>query len=125
MKPTNCRTKVSSFGRILVHGWDGRPSPAQLAETPLSRHLLPSRYSAPAARPAAEPQFSLILTALIARLSTDGILFTHCHDGRWRPPDTPRNVTSEWWLAHGGILWDGESRPTPEGRVARRFTSTG
>jgi hypothetical protein len=72
-----------------------------------------------------EPQFSLILTALIARLSPNGILFTHCHDACWRPPATPRNVTSEWWLAHGGILWDGRSRPKPAGRVACGFTSTG
>jgi SAM-dependent methyltransferase len=72
-----------------------------------------------------EPEFSLVLSALIARLSPEGILFSHCHDGRWRPPARPRHVTAEWWLARGGIIWDGESRPKPPGQVAMRYTSTG
>ena len=67
---------------------------------------------------------AILLTALAARLSPHGILFTHCHDGAWRPPGKPRHVTSSWCRAEGWAMWSGVG-PKPHGRVAWPFTSTG
>jgi hypothetical protein len=65
------------------------------------------------------------VTAVVNRLSPHGILLTHCHDGRWKPPAMPRHVV-EPLLAPAGVTkvpWG--SVPPPDGRIALVFTSTG
>lgn len=70
------------------------------------------------------PEQDRILAALTARLSPEGIFFTHCHDGSWRPPAKPRHPTGDWCRAEGWPIWNGKE-PKPDGRVAWLYTSTG
>lgn len=70
------------------------------------------------------PDLAEVLTPLIGRLSSDGMLFTHCHDGAWRPPARPRHRVADWLRAQGWRFWDG-SGPKPPGRVAWRHLTTG
>jgi len=56
-----------------------------------------------------------LLTALAARLSPHGVLFTHCHDSGWRPPAKPRHVTSELCREQG---WQRKQR-------GQRYTRAG
>jgi hypothetical protein len=71
-----------------------------------------------------EPLFTEVLSALAARLAPEGILFSHCHDGGWRPPANPRHRVGEWLQAHDWPIWNGQT-PKPPGRVGWLFTSTG
>src|SRR5215203_4155163 len=67
---------------------------------------------------------SRALTALVARLSERGILVTHCHDGRWRPPAPPMHVVEPLLKTQGiEILRHGSSMPD-DGRVAFVVMST-
>ena len=70
-----------------------------------------------------EPQRARLLTALAARLSPQGILFTHCHDARGTP-GSGHHVTGDWCRAQGWPIWYGTGTK-PDGRVAWLFTSTG
>jgi hypothetical protein len=72
-----------------------------------------------------ESERAAALSAVTARLSERGILLTHCHDGCWRPPATPRHVI-EPLLGPAGfhILRYGSSVPS-DGRVAMVVMSTG
>jgi hypothetical protein len=71
-----------------------------------------------------EPELDRIMNALVARLSPQGVLFTHCHDGSWRPPAKRRHVTGDWCRAHGWPVWNGKEAK-PDGRVAWLVTTTG
>jgi len=71
-----------------------------------------------------EPERARVLAALAARLSPQGIRFTHCHDARWKPPAKARHLTGEWCHAQGWSIWNGTGTK-PDGRVAWLFTSTG
>ncbi len=71
------------------------------------------------------PELARVMAALAARLSPHSILFTHCHDGSWRPRAEPRHVTSEWCREHGWVTWNGVDGTKPEGRVVWLLTSTG
>jgi len=71
-----------------------------------------------------EPERARVLAALAARLSPQGILFTHCHDGAWTPPAEPHHVTGEWCRDQGWPIWNGTGTK-PDGRVAWLLTSTG
>ena len=66
-----------------------------------------------------------VLDALAKRLNQNGILFSHCHDGAWKPPARPRHYTELWFQENGWAIWDGSSGRKPPGRVAWLFTSTG
>jgi len=66
-----------------------------------------------------------VLNALAQRLSENGIFFSHCHDGAWRPPAKRRHYPGEWFRESGWTIWEGRPRRKPEGRVAWLFTSTG
>ena len=63
------------------------------------------------------------MKAVADRLSSRGVFFSHCHDGRWKPPASPRHATESWFVAQGWELWDGETPLT--GRAAWLLTSTG
>jgi len=66
-----------------------------------------------------------VLSALAGRLTEDGIFFSHCHDGAWKPPAEPRHYTESWFREAGWPIWDGSLGRKPSGRVAWLFTSTG
>lgn len=63
--------------------------------------------------------------AVVARLSPQGILLTHCHDGRWRPPARPRHSVAPLLEPAGVRVVPWGSAPEGEGRCAFAFTSTG
>jgi len=63
------------------------------------------------------------MNAVASRLASRGIFFSHCHDGRWRPPASPNHRTRSWFVSEGWPLWTGDTPLT--GRVAWLFTSTG
>lgn len=66
------------------------------------------------------------LEALAARLRTPGILLSHCHDGRWRPPNPRTHANEAWFQSHGWTIWRGGPAPADfQGRVALLFMSTG
>lgn len=64
------------------------------------------------------------LSVLAKRLSKDGIFFSHCHDGGWKPPAEPRHYTESWFREAEWAIWSGPGRKPP-GRVAWLFSSTG
>jgi hypothetical protein len=66
-----------------------------------------------------------LLNGLALRLSENGIFFSHCHDGAWKPPAKPRHYTKQWFQDAGWTLWSGELGRKPAGRVAWFFQSTG
>ena len=57
------------------------------------------------------------------RLAPRSVFYSHCHDGRWKPPADPRNRTRDWFNANGWTNWHGEA-PLTE-RVAWTMTTTG
>lgn len=72
-----------------------------------------------------EAERTAALSAVTARLSERGILLTHCHDGRWRPPAAPRHVI-EPLLGPAGFHMMGRGSLLPsDGRVAIAMMSTG
>jgi SAM-dependent methyltransferase len=50
-------------------------------------------------------QLDAAMTAVANRLDDRGILFSHCHDGGWRPPAEPRHVTGAWLMDRGWRLY--------------------
>jgi hypothetical protein len=61
--------------------------------------------------------------AVAKRLASPGVFFCHCHDGRWKPPERPRNVLEPWFRAEG---WEFRQAGTKVStRVAWLFTTTG
>jgi hypothetical protein len=66
-----------------------------------------------------------VLNALVNRLTEDGIFFSHCHDGGWKPPASPRHYTEPWFEENGWSIWMGDPDRKPPGRVAWFFISTG
>jgi hypothetical protein len=69
---------------------------------------------------------STILKKLEGRLSSNGILFSHCHNGAWRPPAERRHFAESWFKQNGWRIWGGDFPQTkPSGRVAWLFFSTG
>jgi Methyltransferase domain len=65
-----------------------------------------------------------VLSVLANRLSKDGIFFSHCHDGAWKPPDRPRHYSEAWFRDSAWTIWNGSGRKPP-GRVAWLLRSTG
>ena len=65
------------------------------------------------------------LAAVTSRLSKDGILFTHCHDGGWRPPDPPQHAIEPLLGPAGFSVIGSRSSMPATGRVAIVFMSTG
>jgi SAM-dependent methyltransferase len=65
------------------------------------------------------------LDALIARLNSDGVFISHCHDGGWRPGRTPFHAASDLFSLRGWKTWRNTSEPPPEGRCAWLYQSTG
>jgi len=65
------------------------------------------------------------LAALVARLSGQGILVSHCHDAAWRPGRERRHVTGEWFRARGWPILGGAPDRKPPGQVAWLVSSTG
>jgi SAM-dependent methyltransferase len=72
-----------------------------------------------------EHERPVALGAVVNRLSPRGILLTHCHDGRWKPP-APRKHVIEPLLGSTGvqIIQHGSALPH-EGRAAFVVLSTG
>ena len=65
------------------------------------------------------------LAALADRLTPDGVLFSHCHAGWWRPPEPRPHLSRDWFEARGWPFWNGLPAEKPEGQVAWLFTTTG
>lgn len=65
------------------------------------------------------------LRALAARLHPNGVFFSHCHDGAWKPPAKPFHATEAWFRAGDWTIWDGEPGPVSRGRVAWIHRTTG
>ena len=70
-------------------------------------------------------EIGAVLGALAMRLGQDGILFSHCHDGAWKPPAEPRHFTKSWFEQNGWAIWKGGPGRKPPGQVAWLFMSTG
>ena len=66
-----------------------------------------------------------VLNALAQRLSENGIFFSHCHDGAWRPPAEPRHYPGQWFRETGWTIWNGRPGRKPTGRAVWLFSSTG
>jgi len=65
----------------------------------------------------------IAMKAVANRLASRGLFFSHCHDGGWRPPASPRHATESWFVAGGWKIWTGDTVLTE--RVAWLFTTTG
>jgi len=63
------------------------------------------------------------MKAVANRLAPRGIFFSHCHDGRWKPPASPKHPTRSWFVDERWTFWQ-NGQPLA-GRVAWLFTSTG
>lgn len=79
------------------------------------------RRAAQAYQVEAENRF---MQRLAARLSDEGILFSHVHDGGWRPGQELRHATRAWFEARRWPIWSGQGTKPP-GRVGWTFLSTG
>lgn len=66
-----------------------------------------------------------VLSALAARLGSNGIFLSHSHDGGWKPPAEPRHFTEAWFRENQWVIWNGSRGRKPPGRVAWLITSTG
>ena len=64
-----------------------------------------------------------VIAAVAGRLAPRGIFFSHCHDGRWKPPAEPRHWTAGWFVEHGWPIWSGQRDIA--GRAAWLQRSTG
>jgi hypothetical protein len=67
------------------------------------------------------------LATVAARLTPNGILFTHAHDGRWRPGRSPRMAPagSITRLRTGGTRWPSWAWPVIHSRRAGRAHQLG
>jgi hypothetical protein len=63
------------------------------------------------------------MEAVANRLGPKGIFFSHCHDGRWKPPAQPKHFTHAWFVSQGWAFQRDDAPVTR--RVAWLFTSTG
>jgi SAM-dependent methyltransferase len=70
-------------------------------------------------------EFSQALEALSRRLRSDGLFFSHCHDGRWRPPAPRVHKAEEWFRAQGWAIWEDERHTEPRQRLVKLFITTG
>jgi 2-polyprenyl-3-methyl-5-hydroxy-6-metoxy-1,4-benzoquinol methylase len=66
-----------------------------------------------------------LLAALANRLSADGIFFSQCHNGAWRPPALPVHRNEAWFRDRKWHVWNGESKNKPAGQVAWLQITTG
>jgi len=66
-----------------------------------------------------------VMSALADRLVHNGIFFSHCHDGAWKPPAKPRHLTESWFRENGWTVCTDSGGPTGSGRVAWLFITTG
>jgi len=66
-----------------------------------------------------------VMNPLANRLSENGIFFSHCHNGAWRPPAKPVHFSESWFKGAGWTIWYGDSGRKPQGRVAWLCLSTG
>jgi 2-polyprenyl-3-methyl-5-hydroxy-6-metoxy-1,4-benzoquinol methylase len=66
------------------------------------------------------------MSALVARLSPNGLFVSHCHDGSWNPKRERRHWTEPWFKANGWPTVNGASGHVPRtGRTAWLVISTG
>lgn len=72
-----------------------------------------------------EDQRREAVAAIISRLSTKGILVSHCHDGAWKPPAEPYHSTRSLIAGLGIEIWKGGDITNLDGRIALTLTSTG
>ena len=84
--------------------------------------LIIERRTAQTYREAAREAF---LSRLADRLSTEGILFSHCHCGWCKPGETPEHLSRDWFTAEKWPGWSGPPARKPPGRVAWLYTTTG
>lgn len=72
-----------------------------------------------------ERERAVALGAVVNRLSQNGILLTHCHDGGWKPPASPIHLIQPL-LRPSGVTVVEQGSPVPnEGRIAFVVMSTG
>jgi len=72
-----------------------------------------------------EDQRREAVAAIISRISTRGILVSHCHDGAWKPPAEPYHSTRSLIAGLGIEIWKGGDITNLDGRIALTLTSTG
>jgi 2-polyprenyl-3-methyl-5-hydroxy-6-metoxy-1,4-benzoquinol methylase len=65
------------------------------------------------------------LNSLADRLDDNGILISHCHDGKWKPPALPVHHCKSWFEEMGRTIWNTETGQKPSGKVAWLSISTG
>jgi len=65
------------------------------------------------------------LDALIARLTTNGVFLSQCHDGGWRPDREPFHATRQLFAERGWTIWLWSTSPRPAGRSAWIYQTTG
>jgi SAM-dependent methyltransferase len=70
-----------------------------------------------------EDERAAALRSLAQRLAPRGIFFSHCHDGRWKPPAKPFHATRDWFGEHGWKAWQDGTPVT--GHTVWLFQSTG
>ena len=70
-------------------------------------------------------EFGEALEALTRRLRSDGLFFSHCHNGRWRPPAPLVHVAEAWFREHGWTIWRDDLDAAPHERLASLFITTG
>jgi SAM-dependent methyltransferase len=65
------------------------------------------------------------LDALAARLQPEGILFSHCHSGGWKPPQPRGHLLRDLFVCHGWAIWESGLDPKPKGRAVWLLFTTG
>lgn len=73
-------------------------------------------------------EFGEAMEALTRRLRSDGLFFSHCHDGRGRPRRPlvlPVHAAEGWFREHGWTIWRGDLDAAPPERLASLYISTG
>jgi len=71
-----------------------------------------------------EDERGIALETLASRLTQDGLFLSHCHDGRWKPPDDPVHQVERFFRDRGWTICRGEGL-NQAGRVAWLEMSTG
>ncbi len=70
-----------------------------------------------------EEERGLALDALASRLQADGLFLSHCHDGRWKPPNKPVHQVEQSFRDRGWpVSWE---EPDNAEHVAWLVMSTG
>jgi SAM-dependent methyltransferase len=70
-------------------------------------------------------EFGEALDALSRRLRPDGLFFSQCHDGGWRPPAPRIHKAEAWFRVHGWTVWEEDLKAAPRQRLARLLMTTG